>query len=264
MLTQQQQEERNQGLGGSDSTRIMRGEWLDLWKEKLGLKEPVDLSDKLNVQIGIATESVNLDWLEKELDVKIIRDVTVDTNNFIMSHLDGMTADMKVPVEAKHTYEGNRMDVVAETNYAQLQHYMMHTGKTHMYLSVIFGNSRWEHTIIDADYTYQQKLSKVLLYFWNCVQSKTEPMSLDLPQAPAKEDIKLSGMVKKNMSNNLKWTDSVQMFKSTKAYVDEHNKAKKAIKAMMPDDCYEAKGQGVVVTRNKKNILTLREVANDE
>ena len=103
MLTQQQQEERNQGLGGSDSTRIMRGEWLDLWKEKLGLKEPVDLSDKLNVQIGIATESVNLDWLEKELDVKIIRDVTVDTNNFIMSHLDGMTADMKVPVEAKHT-----------------------------------------------------------------------------------------------------------------------------------------------------------------
>ena len=72
MLTQQQQQERTKGLGGSDSNRIMRGDWLDVYKEKRGEAEPANLDHMLNVQIGIATESVNLDFLERELGEKMV------------------------------------------------------------------------------------------------------------------------------------------------------------------------------------------------
>ena len=259
MLTIKERNERNKGLGGSDSNRIMRGDWLDVYKEKRGEAEPANLDHMLNVQIGIATESVNLDFLERELGEKMVRDVTVKTDNHIMSHLDGMTVTSRVPVEAKHTYEGNTMEAVAETNYPQLQHYMMHTGKTHMHLAVIFGNRRWEQAVIDADYTYQQKLEKVLAYLWDCIQTGTTPISLDLPITPPKEDIKLNGMVKKDMSDTREWIDLAKEFYNYKPMAKHFDECKKAIKDLVSDDCREARGNGVVVTRNKKNILTIKE-----
>ena len=63
MLSQQQIEDRKRGIGGSDSTRIMTGDWQSVWEEKTGRKEPDDLSKNIAVQIGIATEKVNLDFL---------------------------------------------------------------------------------------------------------------------------------------------------------------------------------------------------------
>ena len=57
----------------------------------------------------------------------------------------------------------------------------------------------------------------------------------------------------------IKWKDFAKQYKEVKPYVDEFENCKKAIKALMPDDCYRASGSGVVVTRNKKNILTIKE-----
>ena len=63
--------DRNLSLGGSDSNRLMRGDGLILWQEKIGLVKPADLSKILPVQLGIATESINLDWLEDDIETKI-------------------------------------------------------------------------------------------------------------------------------------------------------------------------------------------------
>ena len=57
-------------IGGTDATRIMKGNWHDLWLEKTGQKEPEDLSDVIAVQIGIATEEYNLSVDEREYNVK--------------------------------------------------------------------------------------------------------------------------------------------------------------------------------------------------
>ena len=54
-------------IGGSDACRITSGDWINLWEEKTGRKEPEDLSKKLAVQIGIATEKVNLQFLQINL-----------------------------------------------------------------------------------------------------------------------------------------------------------------------------------------------------
>ena len=49
-------------IGGTDAIRIMNGEWLELYQEKVGLTEPEDLSEVLAVQLGVHTEQFNLDW----------------------------------------------------------------------------------------------------------------------------------------------------------------------------------------------------------
>ena len=75
--------DRTQGVGGSDAKRIIEGDWHSLWLEKTSRVEQVDLSDVLPVQMGIATEKLNLDWLEKILvennhkHTEIKRDITL-------------------------------------------------------------------------------------------------------------------------------------------------------------------------------------------
>ena len=70
-------------IGGSDAGRIINGDWLALWQEKTGRAEPEDLSRKLAVQIGIATEKVNLEFLQYELDCGIQHEYNVLQEEFM-------------------------------------------------------------------------------------------------------------------------------------------------------------------------------------
>ena len=57
--------ERKGFIGGSDMYSIVRGDWNTLWHVKTGRTEPENLSDEFNVQLGIRTESFNMEWLAK-------------------------------------------------------------------------------------------------------------------------------------------------------------------------------------------------------
>ena len=259
----------NYTIGGSDANRLMKGEWSQLYKEIKGKAEPADLSKVLQVQIGIATEQVNLDFLQYELEQAVHRDIAVDPSSeypFLRSSLDGITHDTQTPCEAKHTYEGNRMDIIAEQYYPQLQHYMIHTKRDFIYLSVIFGNRRFEYTTIDADYTYQKKLLAVEDWFYQHLVENKEPtqMGIDIPEAPTKENIKLNGMVVMDMTNNTKWLDYAKQLKVNTPYVEHFESCKKALKELVSDNCREARGEGVVIKRNKRNILTLKQEENKD
>src|SRR5215218_2611761 len=63
-----QSECRRQFIGGSDA-RIIMGDneaaLRRLWQEKRGEVEPEDLSGSLVVQLGLATETLNREWYER-------------------------------------------------------------------------------------------------------------------------------------------------------------------------------------------------------
>ena len=64
-------------LGGSDARIIMAADeaaLIRLWKEKRGEAEPEDLSDNLVVQLGVATETLNRTWYERNTG-RVITDV---------------------------------------------------------------------------------------------------------------------------------------------------------------------------------------------
>src|SRR5262245_21217785 len=55
-------------IGGSDARIIMGGDetaLLRLWRQKRGEIEPEDLSANLIVQLGLATETLNRHWFER-------------------------------------------------------------------------------------------------------------------------------------------------------------------------------------------------------
>lgn len=276
--TKEWHEARRGGVGGSDAIRIQKGDWLNLWKEKMGLVEPDDLSNVLPVQIGIATESINLDFLERELGKPITRDIVIPPKDFMRSNCDGIISDddeesvvyggMKkkedMLVEAKHTHANNTLEKVAEYYYPQLQHYMMHAESNSIYLSVIFGNNRHEHTVIESDPEFQKELYRREAGFWLHVQKKTEPVGFEdlLPVVP--DNISLDGMIRYDMGNNSEWIACAKKYKYTKDFYSEHNEIKIKMKSLVPDDCRHAVGEGLEVKRNKLGRLAVTEIKTKE
>ena len=68
---------RRSFIGGSDARIIMGSDeaaLVQLWREKRGEAEPVDLSGNLIVQLGAATEDLNRYWYERNSGRRV-RDV---------------------------------------------------------------------------------------------------------------------------------------------------------------------------------------------
>ena len=106
--------DRHLGIGSSDATRIIKGEWLDLYNEKKGLAEREDLSGVFRVQLGTYTEPFHLDWLNDQMGYDIVSRgdrFSVDSPVPMFCHLDGITA-VGIHVECKatprHVHFGHR------------------------------------------------------------------------------------------------------------------------------------------------------------
>jgi len=253
--------DRTKGVGGSDANKIIKGEWHDLWLIKTKRKEPDDLSDVIPVQIGIATESLNIDIFEKLSGMEVKRDVELTQKNHMMSHLDGFISKEKCVLECKHTYQNNTIEDVAKQYYAQLQHYMMHSETNKAYLSVFFGNVRHEYVYIEFDKEFADKLYIQEEKFWKLVLEDKEPTIdvdssiIDIPEHP-----NLDGMTTIDMSNNIKWRDCAKQITDTKEYVEINKSAKDTLKLLVPKDCRKAMGCGFSISRNKKGSLACREM----
>ena len=260
--------DRTLGIGGSDAKRIIEGDWHTLWLEKTKRVEPVDLSDVLPVQMGIATEKLNIDWLEKALvnegykDTEIERDVTLEQKDFMMSHLDGHIVKPNIIVEAKHTYAMNTLENVAQFYYCQLQHYMMHSGANETYLSVFFGNNEHKWSSIESDPEFHQTLYKAEMAFWKFVEEDKEPTEFIQPIEQPKE-IKLDGMRTLDMKDNKEMNILIDSLKEVKPYVTMQKQIVNDIKSLVPHDCRKAFGNGITLSRSKKGTLTLRENASE-
>lgn len=174
---------RPTGIGGTDANKLVHGEWLDLYDEKTGRAEPVNLDDVLPVQMGITTEQFNREWFTKQKDLMVSEEKTIWYNDYIYGSLDGIVwSSMELdstPIavfEAKHTHAFNtsakkKVEFV-DKYYPQLQHYMLVSKLPKAYLSIFFGNMHYEYVEVLEDRKFQSMLLKAYKYFWNAVQKK--------------------------------------------------------------------------------------------
>jgi len=171
--------DRKQGIGGSDATRLYQGDWHELWTEKTGDTEPVDLSDVLPVQMGIHTESFNIDWFTKQTGLKVDgkQETFFHTKYpFMYAHVDGLIlGEDKAILECKHTNAFSNPKKISDRYKAQLQHYLMVTGYTKVYVSVFFGNMKYEVMEVTEDKEFQNQLENAEILFWHFVQTKKAP-----------------------------------------------------------------------------------------
>jgi len=188
--------ERPTGIGGTDANKLVHGEWLDLYDEKTGRAEPVNLDDVLPVQMGITTEQFNREWFTKKTDMKIdIQMSPIWYNDYVYGSLDGIVHNNYAVFEAKHTHAFNtsakkKVEFV-DKYYPQLQHYMLVSKLPKAYLSIFFGNMHYEYVEVLEDRKFQSMLLKAYKYFWDAVQ-KRKPVATTWKEFHGIEDEKLS------------------------------------------------------------------------
>jgi len=188
-MTEMKQEvkfDRSQGIGGSDATRLYEGDWYQVWSEKVGETPAADLSDVLPVQMGKHTESFNIDWYEKQSDNLVSHRqgfYQMKKYPYIYAHIDGIVSAKEGELEGtrlgllecKHTNAFSNPTKVTDKYMPQIQHYLMVTELDKAYLSVFFGNMKYEVIEIEKSEDFQRKLIAAEVLFWHYVKTKQAP-----------------------------------------------------------------------------------------
>ncbi len=177
--------DRRNGIGGSDATRLYEGDWYQLWSEKVGETEPADLSDVLPVQMGVHTEPFNISWYEKQTGNAVTRQqefLTHPKYNYMYAHIDGVvntpndTALIEEGIlECKHTNAFSNPQKCLDKYIAQIQHYLMVSRFKKAYMSVFFGNMKYDIIEVEANDMFQKKLIAAEVLFWYYVKNKKAP-----------------------------------------------------------------------------------------
>ncbi|MEM7046055.1 MAG: YqaJ viral recombinase family protein [Pseudomonadota bacterium] len=248
-------EARRQGIGGSDAGRIMMGDWLALWEEKTGKREPEDLSDNLAVAMGTWTESLNRYWYERAtgspVSTKKCGGCVHPEHKFMRANLDGrINADI---FEAKHVNAFTNMEELYERYTPQCQHNLAVTGAQVCHLSVFFGSARWETLAVKADRAYQKELIEREQTFWRCVLRKVAPPSPPDPIPPPPID----EMRVVDMSGDNAWGVYASDWLENRDAAKIFDAAKKGLKERVKPDVRLATGFGVQVKRTKSGALAI-------
>ena len=189
-------------IGGSDARIIMSPDeaaLIQLWKEKRGEVEQMDLSDNLVVQLGIVTEALNRSWYERNTGRSVTdsqRWVQHPVKRWMAATLDGFVDDLDAVFEAKFALPwAFSEEAAAEKHMAQLQHNMWVTNARSAVLSIITGGGKWIEMTIPADALYQHFLVTAEKRFWHCVQTGETPRPHGIePPRPRIEAVRIVDM----------------------------------------------------------------------
>ena len=195
---------RRTGIGGSDAAAILGlspfKSNIEVWEEKVGLREPEDISDKPQVQYGTRAEDMLVKLFALDYpQYKVRQDKqTVYRRGFMFASLDGELTEIETKargfIEIKTTeihsaaalqkWDGH----VPEYYYAQVLHYFVTLGWTFAWLKVqIKQTGRNEQTeFITRHYPFLRRaLMEDMKYlymrekeFWGYVERKQRPPRL--------------------------------------------------------------------------------------
>jgi len=250
-------------IGGSDAVKIMSGDWHQLWLEKTGQGEPVDLSDQFNVQLGTYTEDFNIAWFEHEYNLQVLAfqhevSTTIDGIPF-KATLDGVLKEdgVDVGLECKHTSSFRKFDDILAYYTPQIQLYMKVAKLDKMYLSVIFGN-QWECKLIERNEDEWQRMLPILKDFWNHVVNKIPPQS-DMPNElpTGVQHMTIDNMVARDASTDNEFRDKEYYYLCHFDDAQIFEDAKKRLKALIKPNEREVYTDKLSIKRNKRGALTI-------
>ena len=249
-------------IGGSDTVKIMQGDWLDLWKIKTGRSQGEDLSDNIAVQLGIYTEAFNIGWFEKNCKVTVRdqqRKIITDINDIpIHATIDGRIVynDGKFDiVEAKHTNSYSNMESALEYYMPQIQTYIRSWEAQGAYLTVLFGNNKWEASYVERNNKYFASMWAVVSDFWSYVESNAPPPEASGIKPLNTDKIAVDNMVKRDASKDNQFINSANYYINNQVSAGAFESAKKDLKAMVGDNEREVYSDILSIKRSKNGAL---------
>lgn len=257
-LTPEQLVERRTRIGGSDAGKIVSGEWLPLWLEKTARSEPEDLSWVLPVQIGVATEPLNLAFFEHATGHKTFGhgEVYVHPDHpFIGCTIDGLALIDGKPaiVQCKHVNPFAKIEEIEQRYYPQVAHEMFVTGASLAFLSVFLGTQKHEIVEVKRDREYTTRLLELEVSFWDHVLSDTAPAGQEGLAMPEKPTVFRT----LDMTGSNAWANHSADWLANAAAAKICDKAAKGLRELVAADVGRAFGHGVEIKRSRDNKLLL-------
>ena len=278
--------DRTTFIGGSDAVRLVNGDWENLYLEKIGEKQPDNLSDNLQVQIGIATEQLNVEWFVKNhsnnLDMNMIERNT-RLGVYMIDHvpcaanLDGLITQHQDKrewiLECKHTNPFTSIKDVIERYMPQVQFYMhLHRHRMKMipirnrynccgaFISIIQGNgSKYHQSHIEYNDLYAEKIMELVKKFWlNHVVPKIKPTNDGIEDPPEVNSIPIDRKVQRCMSSSNEFTNDTHDYIKTMEVAHKHEEAKKRLLSHVTDDVYEMFNDYLVISVSKTGRRTIK------
>ena len=256
-------------IGGSDATRIMTGNWYDLWAEKTGRKEPEDLSNNLAVQLGTHTESFHIDWFCKENNIdnqNIEKQATYDRKENGVPYKGTVDARIFVEnnciedaiLECKHTNSFTNMKEQLDRYMPQLQFYMYISGAVECYLSCIFGNSTWDYRKVSYDGEYVHHMNETIRAFWTCVEDDTAPTDqVEIDTTHMTDKILINDMVRRDASADNQFISIAHDYIDTMKDAKSHQAYGKMLKELVAPNESEVYSPVITIKRDKRGSLRI-------
>ena len=256
MLTPEELEIRKSYANASEAgiiTGTDAEKQFNLYLEKIGSKEPDDLTWVQPVRFGEVTEALNIEFAEHKLGKKVTalqQAVISDEYPWMRATLDGMI-DGHI-LECKCVSAFGKEDEQKAKYYPQVQQQMLITGAKKAYLSIFFGTLKHEIFEIEADPIFQSLLAESTRKFMECVKNRIPPVQIDSVHVP------VAPINRVDMSGSNEWGNHAAIYTANYGYAKQYDLAVKELKALTPADAFEAYGAGVRVTRSKTGSLTIR------
>ncbi len=258
------------GIGGSDANRIVRGDWADLYREKIGEQPESDLSGIFRVQLGLHTETFHIKWHAKQTVSGVLMGEETnypmhradDAPGYRYASLDGWMLADDCPLEVKHTNEHNNLRDAAAYYMGQLQHIMLVTDRPRMRFSIIRGNNEPEWGYVDADEDYQSMLANMESQFWWHVTEREAPDTPDAEQdgiAKLGKQVPINGFKPYDYDTNNHFVDLALTFKANRESAARFEAAKKEIKGLVPEDASEVTCRHLRIVRSASGSLLFKE-----
>lgn len=260
MLTAEQIKARAGKMTASRVACLMTGDTakiMQLYLEMIGEGEPEDLSHVWPVQLGSATEQLNLDWYEQKCGYELSLRGSVIVHPkypWAAATLDGWDDTLRCPIECKHVGGREPLEVIIERYQPQMQWQMECTTSDECGLSVIMGANEPIIEYIPRDFEYAFEMLKRGRQFMSCVEDRRPPVALAPVPAPA-DATKIIDMT----GNNL-WSNTAADWLANKDGAAICKEAEKVLKSVMPSEAKKCHGHGVQITRDRAGRLSLREI----
>lgn len=252
-------ERRRRGIGGSDASVILSGNAeriRGLWLEKRGEAEGEDLSSNLAAMLGCWTEAFNRQWFTSVSGLQVSgvgTELVCPRHPWRRCTLDGLAGENVW--EAKHTNAFANSEEVLARYMPQLQHNMAVAGKARAFLSILYGNHKYELIEVASDWLYELELLEAESRFWECVTQGVEPVALPAPEPP-----KPVGVREVCLQGNNAWASAAFDWLDNRDAAKLHAEAAKTIKALVEADVARAFAHGIEAKRSRSGAITIREL----
>tara|TARA_R100001591_G_C4238391_1_gene153844 strand:- start:132 stop:581 length:450 start_codon:yes stop_codon:yes gene_type:complete len=144
----------------------------------------------------------------------------------------------------------------------QIQLYAHISGADGTWLSVIFGNSKYDYAFIEYNEEYFNSMWAVVSDFWGYVERDEEPIGFDIPVLKA-HSVPVNEMVVRDATYDNAFVDAAVTYNNLWHTAQQFKNVEKDIKGMVADNEREVFCDYLTIKRDKRGALRIKRRTHD-